>query len=448
MKKRYFFALLAAIFSLSACEKGMQGEVVGVYNKQFNNRAIPLGMVFIPPGKALIGMSDEDITFSQNLPSKMASFTAFYMDQTETSNAKYRQFVNWVRDSVAVKQVLGESGAPTLFEKPSDPKITGPKNIKWSLLRQNGAILWRKGSPYKEKLKQMFYQGEDVLFGRNEIDVRKLKYSYGYLDNNLAANSAKDPTKSRKDFIISFTDSPSPNKANQFPSINVYPDTLIWIKDFSYTQNDPQVLAYFNHAAYDNYPVVGVSWEQAKAYCNWRSKIFKPVAVARNESEYARLPYNLPTEMEFEYAARGGKNAAKYPWGGPYIRNTKACLLANFKVGRGNYGDDGGTYTVSVDSYFPNDFGLYNMAGNVAEWTSTAYNKSATPLLLDINPNYTYLAQKGDSKFLKRKVVKGGSWKDMSFFLQNSVSTYEYQDQPRSFIGFRCVTPFPGNNLN
>ena len=121
--------------------------------------------------------------------------------------------------------------------------------------------------------------------------------------------------------------------------------------------------------------------------------------------------------------------------------NVKGCLQANFKVGRGNYTDDGGMYTVNAKAYLPNDYGLYCMAGNVAEWTNTAYNKSATSLLLDFNPNYTNTA-KG------LKVVRGGSWKDIGFFLQNSVGTSESQDKPRSYIGFRCVSDFAGNSLN
>jgi gliding motility-associated lipoprotein GldK len=155
----------------------------------------------------------------------------------------------------------------------------------------------------------------------------------------------------------------------------------------------------------------------------------------------------LPTEAEWEYAARGGRTGTDYPWGGPYIRNSKGCLLANFKPGRGNYSDDGGTYTVKVRSYLPNDYGLYCMAGNVAEWTSSAFDPSASTFVNDLAPTFNYEARKNEAEVMKRKVVRGGSWKDVGYFLQNASRSYEYQDSAKSYIGFRCVTHFLGRDL-
>ncbi|RZL44080.1 MAG: gliding motility-associated lipoprotein [Pedobacter sp.] len=446
MRNIYLFSFFIICGFLASCSKGggQSGELVGAYNRKFKNKTIPLGMVFIPPGRTLIGMTDEDQTFYRGNASRMTSFPAFYMDQTEITNAEYRQFVNWVRDSVAVTS-LGRSGAPNLF-KPQPaataggPAVTGQDNINWRAVG-NGNVLWGRSSTYKAKLQNMYYSGNDALPGKNEIDVRKLRYAYSYLDHNLEAAGRQNPNSARQDYIQSYTDNPTPGKANEHPSVSVYPDTLVWKLDFSYSQNDPMVDAYFNHPSYDRYPVVGVSWDQANAFCYWRTALYKNVAAARKMPENGRLKYRLPTEQEFEYAARGGRTQTKYPWGGPYIKNTKGCLQANFKVGRGNYTDDGGLYTVDARAYLPNDYGLYNMAGNVAEWTVSAYNRSATSLLLDFSPNYTNVAKGA-------KVVRGGSWKDMGFFLQNSVGTYEYQDKARSYIGFRCVSDYPGNALN
>ena len=157
---------------------------------------------------------------------------------------------------------------------------------------------------------------------------------------------------------------------------------------------------------------------------------------------YTEGKFRLPSETEWEWAARGGRNEAPYPWGGPYIINKKGCYLANFKPQRGNYAADGGLYTVPVDWYAANDFGLKNMAGNVSEWTVTAYNGGNYTQEADINPNVTYNVQANDAKdhiAMTRKVVRGGSWRDVAYFLQVSTRDFEYQDTSKAYIGFRCV---------
>jgi len=267
MKKIYFLGFLALSVLFMSCGKNGQGELVGAYNKKFKNKTIPFGMVFIPQGRTLIGMTDEDISFYSGTPSRMTSFTAFYMDQTEITNAEYRQFVNWVRDSVAIYN-LGQANAPALY-KPvaAGTTPTGPQEINWRAARNN--VLWRKNSTYKAKLQDMYYSGKDALPGRNEIDVRRLRYAYSFVNSDLVAAGRNDPSKSRQDFIETYTDNPTPGKSNEHPSVSVYPDTMVWKMDYSYSQNDPMVEGYFNHPSYDEYPVVGVTWEQATAFCYW-----------------------------------------------------------------------------------------------------------------------------------------------------------------------------------
>jgi gliding motility-associated lipoprotein GldK len=160
----------------------------------------------------------------------------------------------------------------------------------------------------------------------------------------------------------------------------------------------------------------------------------------------------LPSEAEWERAARGDLNLNMYPWGGPYTRNSKGCMLANFKPLRGNYGADGGMYPVRVDSYFPNDYGLYNMAGNVAEWTVNAWSEQSHIFTHDLNPDYrisvpeTGAVAASTSMTMKRKVIKGGSWKDVAYFIQNGSRTYEYQDTCKSYVGFRCIQNYIGRS--
>lgn len=122
-----------------------------------------------------------------------------------------------------------------------------------------------------------------------------------------------------------------------------------------------------------------------------------------------------------------------------YLRNKKGCLLANFKPGRGNYAEDGGFYTVRADAYWPNDYGLYNMAGNVAEWTNSYFNESSYNFMSEMSPDVRYDAKDSDPPRMKRKVIRGGSWKDVGYFLQTSTRAFEYQDSAKSYIGFRCV---------
>ena len=108
--------------------------------------------------------------------------------------------------------------------------------------------------------------------------------------------------------------------------------------------------------------------------------------------------------------------------------------------------DDGGFYTVKTTSYWPNDYGLYCMSGNVAEWTSNAYDEAAYNFSHDLNPDYSYEAKDSDPVALKRKVIRGGSWKDVGYYLQTGTRSYEYQDTAKCYVGFRCVMSFLGRD--
>lgn len=432
MKKFYFIALAIITALSSGCGRGSGGELVGVRTKKVPTKTIPLGMVYIPAGTFIMGQTDQDITFAQIAQNKQVTVQAFYMDETEITNSEYRQFVNWVRDSIAIKDYLQD---PKYFVKPkgkgaADP--AAPQYIDWKKAKD----IWsnKKGGGDASKLQAMYYQGEDRIFDKNEVDVRLLKYNFAIMKFREAANYRWDKSRTRSDNILRDT-------------VAIYPDTLVWLADFAYAQNEPLTQGYFSHPAFKDYPVVGVTWRQARAFTVWRTRLYAGYAHSKKLPEYTRLDYMLPTEAEFEYAARGGRIGNDYPWGGPYIRNAKGCLMANFKPGRGNYIDDGGAFTVNVKSYFPNDYGLYNMAGNVAEWTSSAYDESASTFTHDLNPTFNYEAKAGDPEVLKRKTVRGGSWKDIGYFLQNSTKTFEYQDTAKSYVGFRCVTHFSGRDI-
>ncbi|MEO0895272.1 MAG: SUMF1/EgtB/PvdO family nonheme iron enzyme [Bacteroidota bacterium] len=228
----------------------------------------------------------------------------------------------------------------------------------------------------------------------------------------------------------------------------IIPDTNVWLRDFAYSYNDPLNENYFWHPAFDDYPVVGVNWYAAQKFCEWRTEHLNTY---REERELPAMPrFRLPTEAEWEYAARGGYEHKLYPWEGPYLRNSKGCFLANFKPGRGDYIADNFEYTAPVDSYYPNDYGLFNMPGNVAEWCEDDFEEAGYSYAHDLNPRFInkYISEDdrlpGGAKI--RKVIRGGSWKDIGYFLSCGTRSYEYADTAKSFIGFRAVVPVIGRS--
>ena len=372
----------------------------------------PPGMIYVPSGTFHMGPSDEDISYAFTARNKQVSINGFWMDATEITNDEYRQFVYWVRDSIAGSILNFKKNAPD-----------GSSAIDWGKVR---TIKWADPK-IQEQLSALIVTPDNRINGRKEIDAKKIIYHSEWLDYKEAAQR-ENADKPRSTFIVK-KDTP------------IYPDTLVWIRDFSYSYNEPHAKKYFSHPAYGAYPVVGVSWKQATAFTEWRTHYLN--SYLERSKRMTESDFRLPTEAEWEYAARGGRSQVPFPWGGPYLRNKKGCLLANFKPGRGNYPEDGGMYTVRADAYWPNDFGLYNMAGNVAEWTSSLFYEGAYNFQHDMNPEIRWNAKDNDPPRMKRKVVRGGSWKDIGFFLQNSTRNYEYQDTTKSYLGFRCVIDLP-----
>src|ERR1017187_1619784 len=420
-RNKYSIKILTLLFVINvlfvSCS-GDHGELVGVQHRVKWYQADPYGMVYIPAGSYNMGPSDQDVPYSLNAQSKSVTVPAFWMDHTEITNNDYRQFVYWVRDSLAHRLIGGDH---LLEEGEYAERINWRKKIKWD------------DEANTETLNELFLPESERFYKRKEIDSRKLNFEYYWIDLKEAASKAnrQQGMTDRSVFI-------------KKGLINVFPDTLAWIHDYTYSFNEPLTRTYFWHPAYDEYPVVGVNWVQATAFCIWRTQYLHTYLDAID----ATWPedYRLPTESEWEYAARGGLQLSPYPWGGPYIRNSRGCFLANFKPMRGNYIDDGGVYTVKVTSYWPNDYGLYCMAGNVAEWTSNAFDESAYNFAHDLNPDYVYEAKESDPPALKRKVIRGGSWKDIGYYMQVGTRTYEYQDTAKCYIGFRCVMSFLGRD--
>ena len=429
------------------------GELVGASSGAGFIEANPFGMVLVRKGSFLMGSNSQSAIFGQSDNNVMVTVNAFWMDDTEITNSEYRQFVNWVRDSIAYSLLIAEEGADSEFALQSKYQSDDEKVL----------INWRKPIPWgnrfipdepmAEILSPLFYDE-----GRGNLKTTVLRYNYTWKNIDEAVKTANQFDVARGRYPKGATvrvDSfwvendeiycetierpllqPSDIVTNGI--ICVYPDTMVWARDFEYAYNDPLLHSYFSAPGYAEYPVVGVTWEQAHAFCHWRTQLL------RSQQHVMVNSYRLPTEAEWEYAARGGRSMAMYPWGDRYARDAEGCYMANFKPYRGSYHNDTGVATLPVGQFQPNDFGLYDMAGNVAEWTASAYSTSSNMSIHDLNPEFPYMARKEDPNTLKRKVIKGGSWKDISYYLQCGVRTYEYQYEGRSYIGFRCVRSYMG----
>lgn len=204
-----------------------------------------------------------------------------------------------------------------------------------------------------------------------------------------------------------------------------YPDTTGWVKGGNATQ--PFVEYYFNHPAYNNYPVVNITYDAAMAYCSWLTNQY----ASNKKQPFGKVTFRLPSQQEWVKAASSGKeDGRRYPWNGLYLRNNRGEYLCNFHrigdesitrmagnqpfnvVNNGSSNISGSLndkvfITAPINSYFPNDIGLYNVCGNVAEM----------------------LAEKG--------VAAGGSYEDTGYDIRIQ-STKPYSGSARD-IGFRVL---------
>ncbi len=467
MKRALILVSLVAI--LGSCSNYNSGELVGVQGRKAYIEPDPHGMLFIPAGSFTMGPSDQDISWTQNAMAKTVSIDAFWMDETEITNNEYRQFVFWVRDSIIRKEfaVAGPQDFQLMGPDPTgssdvdvllmDNQTNAQNRINWDVSIDINDYKNEKGNLQGliDGL-EIYFQGRNQLSSRGkEQDVTKFVYNYYWVDLAQAALARNriyiDTTDNKAKYDNRQTlNGPNGEKRkleDRFSflmeeNILIYPDTLVWIADFTYSYNEPMTTMYFWHASYDNYPVVGVNWKQANAFCNWRTNFLND-ALASSGQPLVQ-DYRLPIEAEWEFAARGNLDHSMYPWGGVYLRNKLGCFVANFKPLRGNYIDDGALTTERVATFSANEYGLYDMAGNVAEWTINAFDPSAYVFSATLNPNYKYNALPDDKPVMKRKVIRGGSWKDVARYLQVSTRDYEYQDSAKSFVGFRCVRSYLG----
>nr|WP_245189570.1 gliding motility lipoprotein GldJ [Lunatimonas salinarum] len=322
-----------------------------------------------------------------------------------------------------------------------------------------------------------FIQGGRAVLGSQEQDImgfrdnieRTVTVASFFLDETEVTNV------DYKEFLFNMK-----TRVSTDSILKLQPNDRVWDGLLSY--NDVYATYYFNYPGFNFYPVAGVSWTQANVYAKWRTIYVNELNRERNELDStlsqsqliergAVFPdYRLPNEAEWEYAAKAmigtqymdenQENGRIYPWDGrgprnPYNIKRKARqgdFLANFKRGRGDYAgiagsvsNDGDIIPTNVYNYPANDFGLYNMAGNMNEWVQDVYRPLSFQDFDDLNPlrkdgvfdeESTYNTSMISDEF---RVYKGGSWRDVAYWLAPGARRFLHQDSATNHIGFRCA---------
>lgn len=504
MKSTYFalsLFLTASSLSHYCSAQHTESRIRPVVPYEQSKLSAPPGMVYVPGGTTIIKYSQQA---SDSNSVKKVSLSSYFIDKTEVTNQQYRQFIEWVVDSIAITKYLkdedrffkdskdepktaevkaGDSTSPA-----AAPAAAGPqRRINWAHVDHKS--LFEK-EDYRERLKPM-------LDEKGQVKRDSIFFTYKYL------RSAGTNPKLKVGSYASM-------------AVNVYPDEEIWAKDFPNAQTDILVENYFTSEPYEDYPVVGVTWPQANAFTYWRSMNASSYSNVADYMKSYHLSYTLPSEAQWVYAAqqdmkavakntpvaekadekdepkKGKKknskeeekpattDAATPPvtnddpnssWTSTtaktvdnsaalqvdtnafydpavadeenQVPSDRRGLTANFKQDEGESTADGSAFTVPVMSYTPNDFGIYCMSGNVAEWTRDAYSPSTFAFVSDINPVLSYDADSTDGDPMRRKVIRGGSFNSPAKELSPYARAYELQETAHSYIGFRCVMGAP-----
>ena len=337
------------------------------FNSKYKKQATAPGLVMVEGGTFTMGKVQDDVMHDWNNTPNQQHVASFYMDETEVTNLMYMEYIDWL------KRVF-------------PPEEENYKNIYPGALPDT--LVWRNRLGYNETytnnyLRHPAYASYPVV-GVNWI--QSVEFSKWRTDR-VNENTLETEGYLKKDAKIVDVKAESSFSTETYlnaPSKTFGGDEKIVLKGRKNSKSKP----------------IKVSGTKGQG-----TTTKNPTGIYAQRSSGLMLPeYRLPTEAEWEYAASSDvgqreyniyKGQKKYPWSGSYTRSGKRKIigdqLANFKQGKGDYGgiagwsDDGADITNVVKSYPPNDFGLYDMAGNVAEWVADVYRPMVDDEVSDFN---------------------------------------------------------------
>ena len=302
---------------------GVGGELTGVSNGAINEPA-PYGMVLVERGSIKIGDEEADSLWGISTPIKDISVDAFWMDETEVTNAEYRQFVFWVRDSI-------------IRERLADPAYGGDESFKITedeygepitpYLNWNKPIPWKRPTEDEQRAIESVYVINPIT-GEKMLDASQMNYKYEIYDYTQAAlrkNRLNPAERNRNtDIPVNYDEIVTISKDTAYIDdegriinetvtrplssvydflntyiINIYPDTTCWVNDFPNANNEIYLNLYFNSPNYNDNPVVGVSWEQANAFCAWRTDyLLRGMGICRTWQAGWQIPLGVRRHQE------------------------------------------------------------------------------------------------------------------------------------------------------